>query len=231
MRTAKIILLIAILCPSVVTLLSRAEARPAQQGCAQVVITSPQSGDTLRGIVAVEGSATIGGFQFYKVEYSTEDQPDFWRAVSTTYPQPVIGGVLDHWNTTVLPDGTYHLRLTAVDIRGQEVCHAFARNLVIANQEPTATPTREAPPTLPGPSPTATRPATATPAVSPTPTPTAVPILPTRQPRIPLLSDIRDAAEQIFDLDRLREAFLLGAATTTAVFVFIGAISLIRRLL
>jgi len=231
MRTVKLALFTVILCSSVITVLGPAEARPTSQGCAQVVITTPAPGDTVRGTVTIEGSATIGDFQFYKVEYSTADQPEFWRAVSTTYRQPVIDGVLDRWNTTVLPDGIYHLRLTAVDIRGQEVCHFFVRNLKVANQEPTATPTPVAPPTLPGPSPTATRPATATPAVSPTPTATAAPILPTRQPQIPLLSELRETARQAFDVERLRDAFLLGAATTTALFVFIGALSLIRRLL
>ena len=231
MRTVKLAFFIAILCLYLAALVGPVAARPLAQGCAQVVITTPAPGDTVRGIVPIEGSATIGDFQFYKVEYSTADQPEFWRAVSTTYPQPVIEGVLDQWNTTVLPDGIYHLRLTAVDIRGQEVCHFFVRNLRIANQEPTATPTPAAPPTLPGPSPTATSPATPTPAATPTPTATAAPILPTRQPQIPLLSEIRESARQAFDVERVRDAFLLGAATTTALFVFLGALSLLRRLL
>ena len=231
MRTAKLAFFIAILCSYLTALAGPVVARPAAQGCAQVVITNPAPGDTVRGIVPIEGSATIGNFQFYKVEYSTADQPKLWRAVSTIYRKPVTEGVLDRWNTTVLPDGIYHLRLTAVDIRGQEVCHFFVRNLRVANTEPTATPTPAVPPTLPGPSPTPTSPVTATPTTTPTPTATAAPILPTRQPGIPLLKEVRESARQAFDLERVRDAFLLGAATTTALFVFLGALSLLRRLL
>jgi hypothetical protein len=210
--------------------LSTTEAAPNYQQCTQVEITSPRPEAELRGIVTIEGSASIGNFQFYKVEYSTADQPDFWRAVSQTYNQPILNGVLDRWNTPALPDGEYNLKLTAVDVRGQEACRYFVRNLTIANTQPTATLTPEAPPTLPGPTVTATPHATATPA-PPTPTPTVLAIIPTRQPALPDLATIRDTVRSAFDVPRLQDLFLLGAGTTTAIFVFIGLISLLRRLI
>ncbi|MFQ5854897.1 MAG: hypothetical protein ACE5LU_04545 [Anaerolineae bacterium] len=206
-----------------------AEAAPTYQRCNQVEITSPRPEAELRGFVTIEGSASIGEFQFYKVEYSTADQPDLWRAISQTYNRPIINGALDRWNTPALPDGEYNLKLTAVDVRGQEICRYLVRNLSIANTQPAATPTPEVPPTLPGPTPTPTPRATATPA-PPTPTPTIVAIIPTRQPMLPELDTIRKTVRGAFDVARLQELFLLGAGTTTAVFVFLGLISLLRRL-
>lgn len=232
MRTSIIITFISMLLGLGIFLSAKTvEADPVYQlGCTQVEITFPRPGDRLRGIVTVEGSASITDFQFYKVEYSTARQPDLWRAISQTYGQPVINGVLDRWNTPALPDGEYNLKLTAVDVRGQEVCRSFVRDLTIANTQPTITPTPEAPPTLPGPTATPTPRVTATPA-PPTPTPTVVAIIPTRQPTFPELDTIRQTVSDAFDLQRLQELFLLGVSTTTAVFVFVGLISLLRRLI
>lgn len=189
----------------------------------------------MRGIVPVEGSASIPDFQFFKVEYSTVNQPDLWRAVSQVYRQPVVNGVLDQWNTTALPDGGgYSLKLTAVDSRAQEVCQSIVRNLTIANDEPTSTPTAEEPPTLLAPTSTATPRgvaiATATSAL-PTPTATVVAIIPTREATFPELDTIRDTVTAAFDVDRMQEMLLLGAGTTTAVLVFLGLISVLRRLI
>lgn len=230
MRTL-IIILIGIIAAAVVSLSQgHTAAAPLLQQCTQVEITSPPAEAELRGIVTIEGSASIGDFQFYKVEYSTADQPDLWRAVSQTYNRPVIAGVLDRWNTPALPDGEYSLKLTAVDNRGQEVCRYLVRNLTIANTQPTATLTPEAPPTLPGPTVTATPRATATPA-PPTPTPTIVAIIPTRQPILPDLDTIRDTVQDAFDVAALEQLFLLGAGTTAAIFIVVGLVSLLRRLI
>lgn len=230
MRTTVAVSIFLLILESVLAVLP-AGASPVYQLCNQVAITSPESGADLRGAVTVAGSASIGDFQFYKVEYATAAQPDLWRAVSQTYSQPVINGPLDRWNTTVLPDGEgYSLKLTAVDVRGQEVCRDVVRDLTIANTEPTTTPTPETPPTLPGPTATSTPRATATPA-PPTPTPTVLAIIPTRESTFPEIDTIRDTVTGAFNLDRLQSLLLLGAGTTAAVFVFIGVISLLRRLI
>lgn len=235
MRLFVLARVLVLLIAALVLNLHVAESAPAYQQCGQVVITSPGPDDELRGIVPVEGSASIADFDFYKVEYSTVNQPDFWRAVSEIYHQPVVNGVLDSWNTTVLPDGGgYSLKLTAVDNRAQEVCRSIVRNLTIANNEPTATPTVEEPPTLPAPTSTATprgvAVATATPA-PPTPTATVAAIIPTREATFPELDTIRDTVTAAFDVDRMEEMLLLGAGTTTVVFVFLGLISVLRRLI
>ena len=73
--------------------------------------------------------------------------------------EPVRNGRLDVLDTTRLADGTYRLKLTAVDSIGQEPCRAFVERLRIANStEVTATAT-------------ATLPIVALPAVAGTPMP------------------------------------------------------------
>ncbi len=205
---------------------------PNLQQCLNVSVTSPRMNAVVRGQVEILGSASIDRFQFYKVEWSTIMEPDRWYAVSTTYHQPVINGRLDVWDTTVLPDGIYNLKLTVVDIAGQEPCRVEVPQIQVANTQPTETPTREELPTPTRPPYAATptiaiiQPPTATvPKVVATPAPV---VIPTRTPSpLPKTQDLLE----VFDVQRLAEAFLVGAGGTTAVFVLLGLIALIRRLL
>ena len=132
-------------------------APKAQVACGDVDVRSPQQGDVLQGSVPIYGSARIPDFNFYKVEFAPAANPESWSAVSSTKPSPVIGGVLDIWNTQTVPDGEYYIKLTAVDSVGQEVCRVTVPSLLVAN-EGTPTPT-----------------GTATPEESPTPTLTPLP--------------------------------------------------------
>jgi hypothetical protein len=216
--------------------------RPALQQCANSVITSPVSGDVLRGSVGVFGSASIPDFQFYKVEFAPSFNPDQWAALpgSSTYARQVTNGRLDVFDTARVPDGTYGLKLTVVDRRGQEACQALVRGLRVANTEP-PTPTTE-PTVEPTASPelaegTTQAPETMTPvfadetptATPPAPDGTAGPTAtPTRMPS--LLPDL-SAVTDLFNPARLREAFMLGVAATASVFLLVGLVIFIRRLL
>lgn len=212
-----------------------------QQACNNVAITSPREGATVRGVVEIQGSASIDEFLFYKVEFSTEASPERWIAVSTTYNQPVINGRLDLWNTAIRRDGVYNLKLTVVDQRSQEICHAIVRQIQIANRTtltPTPSPTpNETPtrlPTLPPPgTATAVRPIavqiTATPGVNRTPTPA-----PTRSgillPNLSNLPSSEDIARGL-QLGKIQEAFLVGMGTVVAIFGLLGLVVVVRRLL
>jgi hypothetical protein len=48
---------------------------------------------------------------------------------------------------------------------------------------------------------------------------------------IPDLSGVKQSFNSAFDFGRIRDAFLLGAIATIAVFTFIGLVLLLRRLL
>jgi hypothetical protein len=188
--------------------------------------------------VEIFGSASIDRFQFYKVEFAPSFNPDQWAALpgSTTYAQQVVNGRLDVFDTTGVPDGTYSLKLTVVDVRAQEVCRAFVRNILVANTTPptpTPEPTEEVTPTRPPQAPPITsptisivQPPTAT---QPAPIATIAPaVIPTRPPSV--LPDTEQITG-LFNPRKLTEAFMLGVGTTTAVFVLVGLIVLIRRLL
>ncbi len=196
----------------------------AQQG-AQVSITSPQDNATVRGLVVIKGSATVPSFQFYKVEYGRGADPGDWHIIGSTYPNPVVDGVLVQWDTTTLPDGVYTLRLQAVKMDGNYQEY-YARQIVVANKRPTETPTPTLEPTpkeTPGPSPTP-GPTMTLAFLQPTsvmaqPTATPTPVRTTRAslPQLPLAT--------------WREAVCMGAGTMAAIFVVLGAVFGLRRFL
>ncbi|NOX62559.1 MAG: hypothetical protein GXP42_11545, partial [Chloroflexi bacterium] len=80
-------------------------------------IASPGNGQTVQGEIQVTGTASIDRFQFYKLEWAWEGNPEQWNwfAGSET---PVVGGVLGAFNPAGLPSGNYTIRLVVVDITG-----------------------------------------------------------------------------------------------------------------
>lgn len=83
-----------------------------------VRITSPGMGARVNGRVPVRGSALNDRFQFYKVELGVGESPDAWHSLGPISKSPVNSGVLEEFDSTSVPNGTYWLRLTVVDITG-----------------------------------------------------------------------------------------------------------------
>ncbi len=131
-------------------------------------IVAPSAGSTVRGQVVVGGTASHPDFWKYEIRVAPGQNPnlsdDQWYRV-VVREQPVIGGQLAVWDTTVLPDGPYTVRLRVVRNDGNwqnfDVLPLYVSNQVV----PTSTPL---PPTPAPPSPTA--PPTATPVLEPSPT-------------------------------------------------------------
>lgn len=229
---------------------------PALQQCANVLIGAPRSGSSIRGEVEIIGSASIDRFQFYKVEFSPLTNPDSWAAISQIVRRPVVNGRLDIWNTRTVPDGLYNLKLTVVDDRAQELCRSIVTQLQVVNRGPAPTATEELTPT-PATSPTVSPTIPPLPTVPPPPTqPGVTPAVSVAQPTapaptqtargtgtpqaaptrtgsslIPDFTPVQRAFNAAFDFGRLRDAFLLGAIGTVAIFTFIGLVLLLRRLL
>ena len=114
-------------------------AAPAALGCgpANSAITSPQSGASLSGPVQIEGNATLGGdFQYYKLEFSPEGR-DAFTVFSGLVRQPVSGGQLAVWDSASVPDGNYVIRLRVVDKTGN-YCEASVGGLHVQNSAPVA---------------------------------------------------------------------------------------------
>jgi cell division septation protein DedD len=184
MKRSAILLILGMLllvAPSIQTI-----AAPLAQTSGQ--ITSPRDQATVRGLVPIEGSATHTQFQKYEVHYGPEPNPgDQWTPIGgSPFSVPVVQGRLGLWDTTILPEGRYSLRLRVVRLDGN-YDEYFVRGIQVANLSPTDTPTpaetpTPAPPTnTPAPTPTVV---ISVPTVSsPTPRPTSTP-LPTALPTI-----------------------------------------------
>jgi hypothetical protein len=95
-------------------------------------ISAPKGGSTIKVTVDVVGTAREGDapgatFDHYVVEYGSGTSPGSWTQIGVTSTTPVSNGTLTAWDTTVLPDGTYTLRLTVDDGAGETSSH---RNVV-----------------------------------------------------------------------------------------------------
>jgi len=83
----------------------------------QIMITSPQSGDVIKGTVDLVGTADIPNFGFYKYEVAPVGT-DNWATVSAG-EKPVRNDVLGQLNTTILANGDYFLQLVILDNVGE----------------------------------------------------------------------------------------------------------------
>lgn len=182
-------------------------------------ITSPRDRSTVRGLVPVEGSATHPQFQKYEIHYGPEPNPgDQWTPIAgSPFGVPVVQGRLGLWDTTVVPDGVYSLRLRIVRLDGNYDDY-FVRGIQVVNTRPTETPTPRATPTAAGPTDT------------PAPTPTVVIAVPTvasptpRPSDTPLPTALPTETPEPVDMpfQTLSDAVCWGAGATLAVFTAIG---------
>jgi len=210
-----------------------AAAAPPAQGD-QAVITSPQNNAVVRGQVAIVGSATHPQFQFYKIEFAREPVVgEAWAIIGAIHQQQVTNGQLETWDTSQLPDGSYTLRLRVVRLDGNYSEYSVVQ-VVVANAQPTETPT---------PAIVATKPPTVTPTPLP-PTPTIV----IEQPvvtntlaitgpavavtRAPLPTPISDQGGSFnLDVAPLQTACLYGAGVGLGIFLLFGFMAALRSLI
>lgn len=137
-------------------------------------ITAPASGDILQGLVNITGTSAADGFFASELAFAYASDPaSNWFIIYNT-DQPVTDGLLAAWDTNLVTDGEYDLRLR-VTLQDGTILETLVTGLRVRNQLPTETPlpaptsefdfspaSTPLPPT-PMPAPTATR--------LPTPTP------------------------------------------------------------
>lgn len=144
-------------------------------------ITSPAQGESVRGEVAIEGTASHPKFWKYELDYGVSTDPaGMWAAVpGSPSTEAVVDGTLGVWDTTMVPDGTYVLRLRVVSTDGN-YDELFVTGIKVVNKQPEPTPTPE-PATPESEEPTAEP---ATPTTAPA-APTTAPAAPTAAPAAP----------------------------------------------
>lgn len=77
----------------------------------QPQLDSPKPGDVLQGRVLISGLTNIIGFQYAEVLFAYEnDVSDTWFLIDQV-SQPANHGQITEWDTTILTDGRYRLRL------------------------------------------------------------------------------------------------------------------------
>ncbi len=88
-------------------------------GCVEssVMISSPEDGSELSGVVNITGSANIGNFAFYKYEYRSISEGSIWRSIFAS-TEPVIDDNLGAWDTRLVEPGAYLFRLIVTDTSG-----------------------------------------------------------------------------------------------------------------
>jgi hypothetical protein len=200
-----------------------APTRQESEGTAE--ITLPQQGETVRGVVLIVGTALHPDFNNYTLEFGFDPNVDQqWFPVQDPVGQQVQDGPLAEWDTTVVADGTYQLRLRVVRNDGQTdefIVTGITVSNAVPTQPPTVVPSVTPSPTVgvptPGPSPTPLiqQPPTSTP--RPTATPGGPTLTPTPNPD-PVLSE-----------RQIRGAVCRGAGLTMFIFVLVGAYVTLRR--
>jgi membrane carboxypeptidase/penicillin-binding protein PbpC len=117
-----------------------------------VSIDWPPADATVKGSVAIRGSADTAGFRSYRLEYAAGSQPSHWTAIERS-AVPVTDGVLGTLDTNELEPGVYSIRLVVQDqTRGLLIDTVTVR--VGSAAAPTPTEGEEEPPQADKPTPT-----------------------------------------------------------------------------
>lgn len=165
-------------------------------------ITFPQPGEAIFGLVTIEGSAAHPSFVAYELSFAHHpNTSDTWFPIMQPFKAQVTEGKLGIWDTTIITDGNYQLRLR-VWLTSGNVLEAIVSNLRIRNIIPTETLTMTLPDARPSPSPIA-------PTSTPRPTPMPLPI--------------NDGPT------RVMRAFVIGGIVSTLSLLLIGGYFAIRK--
>lgn len=151
------------------------------QGPTGIRITAPASGDVLQGRVQIMGTSAADGFLSSELSFAfASDSTSTWFLIYQT-DSPVSDGLLAAWDTTLVTDGDYNLRLR-VTLQDGSILESLVTGLRIRNRTPTETP---APTSTPEPTaasefvpPAAPLPPTPQPAPTSTRLPTPTPLPP-----------------------------------------------------
>lgn len=171
-------------------------------------IISPVDGDVLQGVVSITGQTAVVDFRSAEISYSYEDDPTGTWFLLAQIPNPQTEGFLSTWDTTLIADGNYRLRLQVSRTDGR-LEESVVRSLRVRNYTPIETPTFALD--------------TTEKAVPGTKTPTVVP---TRSKRIstPLPDNPVEITEQEF-IESLKQ----GAVISVLLFFIIGIYIVLRK--
>ncbi|MBI4675023.1 MAG: right-handed parallel beta-helix repeat-containing protein [Chloroflexi bacterium] len=108
-------------------------ARAAEPRCANTFIASPAPHSTIGGVAVITGRAQLeGAFVRYQVDFSTTGL-NLWVLLNSA-PQAIVDGTLARWDTTLIPDGAYDLRVRTIDTSGN-YCEFVTQSVFVRQSE------------------------------------------------------------------------------------------------
>lgn len=116
----------------------------------QIQIVSPVVGQQLAGNFTVFGSASHPEFIQYALEFGPSPNPsNLWYPI-TPQPvtRPVINNALGAWNTTLVQDGSYQVRLHVWLTQGRENTSVIVSDLRVRNTQAPPPPPNNTPPSI-----------------------------------------------------------------------------------
>jgi len=89
------------------------------EGCipGQIIITSPQDGSEISGVVTITGTASIPNFGFFKLEMKRAEESNWLTILAGN--EVKVDATLGSWNTSLLSPGDHQLGLVVTDNQGQ----------------------------------------------------------------------------------------------------------------
>lgn len=103
----------------------------------EALISYPENGDVVEGIVEIRGSVPAEEFASARVSYSYIGSEENWFLIAMI-DQPVEEGVLAAWDTSTITDGMYQLRLVVKTTAGTK-SEVIVSDIQVANYTQTAT--------------------------------------------------------------------------------------------
>ncbi len=104
------------------------------------VVISPRAGEAVQGRVEISGVTEVDGFQRAEIELRyTNDPKDTWFLLAET-DQPVNPGKIADWDTSIITDGNYDLRIT-VFLKDGNNLSILVSGIRVRNYSPIETPT------------------------------------------------------------------------------------------
>jgi hypothetical protein len=104
------------------------------------VINLPRPGDVIQGVMMITGSDDVAGFVSAEISFAYSGDPTGTWFLISLLDQPVSNNWLATWDTTVITDGNYDLRLR-VNLADGSRREITVPSLRVRNYTPIETPT------------------------------------------------------------------------------------------
>lgn len=132
--------LLVLLIPHTLMAMSKSQPRMQTNAASSASIETPVAGQAIQGSNFVRGSTGTNGFQSFEVDFSYKDDPTNTWFLIQEGTTPVQEGVLAIWDTTIITDGDYTLRLLVTLSDGAQV-EVLVNDLRVRNYSPIETDT------------------------------------------------------------------------------------------